>query len=161
MRERGGGEHDVRRCLSVALSAIFRYITRKSRPFQVCPAWIRVDSREGWRVGVRLLSGFARTIRCCANRVARGVNAEFTSAAVRNDPSGSWKGTLTGAHCATRMQMRQILDCVPEVNRSRSWMNLKISREAFFKKLAEYASTISTISTRCILGVWITTRICD
>lgn len=67
-------------------------------------------------IGVRLLSGFARTIRCCANLVARGVNAEFTSAAVRNDLATMVVGrTLTGAHCATRLANvnAAILDCVP------------------------------------------------
>lgn len=65
---------------------------------------------------MRLLSGFARTIRCCANLVARGVNAEFTSAAVRNDLATMVVGrTLTGAHCATRLANvnAAILDCVP------------------------------------------------
>lgn len=33
----------------------------------------------------------------------------------------------------------------PEVNRSRSWMNLKISREAFLKKLRIYFDSVNNI----------------
>lgn len=97
-KELGRGVGEARRAMFVALYlSVFAFrISRKSRLVldrsNFPPRGL--ESIRGWvcRVNVRLLSGFARTIRCCANLVARGVNAEFTSAAVRNDLArdGSW-----------------------------------------------------------------------